>query len=75
MCLTATASRLLQRDIAFTVGLRNPKVVAILPSKPNILYVVKIYNSPREAFSNIVSGLQQLHIAFQGLSYIVNGYR
>jgi len=60
MCLTATASRLLQRDIALTVGLRNPKVIAISPSKPNILYVVKKYNSPSEAFSNIISGLQQL---------------
>jgi len=46
-----------------------PKTIAIPPSK--LYIIVKKYDSPREAFSNIVSGLQQLCVAFQ--SFIVSG--
>ena len=64
MCLTATASKSLQRDITSILGMKNPKTIAISPSKPNILYVVKKYDSPREAFSNLVNGLQKLRVTF-----------
>ena len=42
MCLTATATREIQKHVITILGLKNPKVIAVSPSKANIVYKVKL---------------------------------
>ena len=40
MALTATATKSLQKKVAEILGMHNPKVIAVSPSKPNLMYHV-----------------------------------
>ena len=57
MCLTATATSSLWEQVASILGMKNPKVIAVTPSKSNITYTIKGYNSYQEAFVVLLSCL------------------
>ena len=54
MCLTATATKQLREEVATILGLRRPYVVAISPSKSNIMYVVKSGKDLHEVFAPLM---------------------
>ena len=58
MCLTATATRQVRVQVSDILGLRNPYVVAISPSKKNILYTVKSAQSLHEGFVTLMDRLK-----------------
>ena len=51
MCLTATATNSLCEQVISILGMKNPKVIAVSPSKSNITCMIKGYNNYQEAFS------------------------
>ena len=57
MCLTTTATKSLREEVMTILGLRNPEVIAVSPSKLNITFMIKKYDRIQEAFSCLVSGL------------------
>ena len=57
MTLTATAKKSLQEEVSTTLGMKAPKIVAASPSKPNITYIIKRYNSMEEAFLRLLKSL------------------
>ena len=57
MALTATAKKSLQEEVTTTLGMKAPKIVAASPSKPNITYIIKRYNSMEDAFLRLLKSL------------------
>ena len=64
MCLTATATKQVQKEVTSIVGLKNPKVISVSPSKPNILYVTKSEENLIEAFIPLLEKLKCKHTDF-----------
>ncbi len=50
MALTATATKTLQRQIAYILGMYLPKVIAVPPCKNNIMYSVTSHTSLKSTF-------------------------
>ena len=59
MALTATATRSLQKDIEDILGMKNPIVVALPPSRPNIMYAVGVFKSVEDTFSPLLERLRK----------------
>ena len=59
MSLTATATRALQRDLNRIIGMKEPIIVALSPSKPNILYTVKSEDDICGAVDIVVKGIEK----------------
>ena len=59
MALTATATVSLREEASTILGMRAPMVVAVSPSKSNVTYVVKSYDSIKEAFATLQNGLMK----------------
>ena len=59
MSLTATARQSLCREVSDIVGMKHPVVVAVSPSKPNILYTIKHSDDFQQAFAPLVEGLKK----------------
>jgi len=64
MCLTATATKQVHEEVTTILGLRNPYVVSISPSKSNILYVVKSGKDLHETFAPLMEQLIHKHEEF-----------
>ena len=64
MCLTATATKQVRKKVTSIVGLNNPKVTSVSPSKCNILYVVKLKEDLFEAFTPLLAKLKCKHTDF-----------
>ena len=62
MCLTATATKQVCNDVISILGIKEPKIVAISPSKPNIKYVVKSKASIYEALTPLLEQLKCGHM-------------
>ena len=56
MCLTATATKSLREEVIAILGMKNPEVIAVSPSKLNITFMIKKFDNI-QAFSPLVSGL------------------
>lgn len=54
MALTATATKSLRLSISKTIGLKNPYVLAISPSKKNMIYNVQKIGTIEEAFTSVI---------------------
>ena len=59
MALTATASKLLRKEVARLVGMHNEVVVARLPSKANITYSMVPFLSIEETFQPLAEKLRK----------------
>ena len=57
MALTATATKSLRLSISRVIGLKNPYILAICPSKKNLTYSVQSMNSIEETFTCLVDKL------------------
>ena len=55
--LTATATGQLRHEIARTIGMHKPKVVALSPDKENITYHVGTFSSISETFHSVLKKL------------------
>ena len=66
MCLTATATSSLREQVTSILGMKHPKVIAVSPSKSNITFMIRGYNSYQEAFSVLLSGLVKQRKDFPG---------
>ena len=64
MALTATATKALQHDIQRILGVKSPAVVALSPSKANIMLVVKGYDTVTKAFQFMLEQLQEERVLF-----------
>ena len=64
MSLTATATTSLRQEVSGILGMKNPLVIAVSPSKHNILYTVESSDSFQQAFTSIVEGLQKQRAEF-----------
>lgn len=73
MALTARATIALQHDIQQILGMKSPAVVALSPSKANIMFVVKSHDTVTEAFQLMLEQLQEQRVLFLALLYIVEG--
>lgn len=58
MCLTATATKQVREEVTAILGLRNPYVVTISPSKSNILNVVKLAKDIHKAFAPLIEQIK-----------------
>ena len=58
MCLTATATKQVQKEVINIVGLKNPMVMSVSPSKSNICYVIKSKEDLIEAFSPLLEKIK-----------------
>ena len=59
MCLTATATKTLREEVMVILGMKNPEIISVSPSKLNITFMIKRYDNMEEAFSPLISGLLQ----------------
>ena len=59
MALTATAKKSLREEITTILGMKSPKIIAASPSKPNITYIIKSYDSIKEAFAKLLKDLME----------------
>ena len=57
MALTATASKTLRHSLSKTIGLKDPYVLAMCPSKHNLMYAVGEFTSIEELFQPFVRKL------------------
>ena len=64
MCLTATAPKPMCTEIIRIVGMKNPKVFATSPSKPNICYIVKAVEDISEVLEPMMELLKSKHVTF-----------
>ena len=64
MCLTATATKEVRKQVTAIVGLNDPKVFAVSPSKANILYVIKSEDDVLEAFTPLLGKLKDQRLDF-----------
>ena len=58
MCLTATATQEVWKPVTAIVGLNDPKVFAVSPSKANIFYVIISVDDILEAFTPLLGKLK-----------------
>jgi len=58
MVMTATASKELRMKVSSTIGLINPKLIAISPCKSNISYNVSNFASISENFGPVLHELK-----------------
>ena len=61
MCLTATATQEVRKQVTAIVGLNDPKVFAVSLSKANILYVIISVDDILEAFTPLLGKLKDQH--------------
>lgn len=64
MALTATATVALREEVISILGMKKPAVIAISPSKPNIMYVVIQADSLQQGFVNIMEGIKKQRAIF-----------
>ena len=64
MCLTATATKQMCSEIIGILGMKNVKVVAVPPAKPNIRYVIKTKQNISEALEPLMKELKFRHVTF-----------
>ena len=57
MALTATATKQERLDIIRCLGLRNPTVISVCPSRPNIYYAVRDFISFNDAFGWLLKSI------------------
>ena len=50
LALIATATKGLREEVQSIVGMRSPAVIAVSPSKPNIIFIGKTSNTLAQAF-------------------------
>ena len=72
MCLTTTATKEVRKQVTAIVGLNNPKVFAVSPSKANILYVIKSEDDILEAFTPLLGKLKDPAFRFSQHNYILS---
>ncbi len=59
MALTSTATKTLQRQIAYILGMYLPKVIVVPPCKNNIMYSVKSHTSLKNTFEPLSKKLKE----------------
>ena len=59
MALTATATKTLQKKIAYILGMHMPKVIAVSPCKNNLIYAVTTHTSMRSTFMPLLRKLRE----------------
>ena len=59
MALTATATVTLREEVISILGMKNPEIIAISPSKANIMYIVNSTDSLEQAFINVIEGIKK----------------
>ena len=59
LALTATATRPIHEEVIKVLGMKSSSIVAVSPCKPNIMYMVKSYDSIEEAFGTILKGIKK----------------
>ncbi len=59
MALTATATKTLQRQISYILGMYLPKVIAVPPCKNNIMYSVTSHTSLKNTFEPLSKKLKE----------------
>ena len=64
LALTATATRPIHEEVIKVLGMKSPSIVAVSPCKPNIMYMVKSYDSIEEAFGTILKGIKNNEAIF-----------
>lgn len=64
MCLTATATKQMCSEIIGIFGMKNVKVVAVSPAKPNIRYVIKTKQNISETLEPLMKELKFRHVTF-----------
>ena len=64
MALTATATKSVLEDVIRILGLRNPVAIVISPSRANISYIVKSYDSITDSFLPPLEDLRKLRLEF-----------
>lgn len=64
MCLTATATREVQKQVISIIGLKDPKVFAVSPSKTNIVYIIKSHDDLFQAFTPLLGKLKDERSGF-----------
>ena len=64
MCLTATATKQMCREVSGIIGMNNPKVVAQSPSKPNIRYIIEAKQNTSEALEPVMKELKFKHVDY-----------
>ena len=64
MALTATATTSLTKDVIKILGMKDPVVVSLSPSRPNIKYKVETHESLDEALQPVLQRLRQLRTDF-----------
>ena len=57
MALTATASNSLRKHVMQTLGMRNPCIISVSPSKKNIRYSAVKYTTIDDSFGQLVDEL------------------
>ena len=55
MSLTATATKSLHEEVTAILGMKNPQVIAVSPSKPNITYMIKNFGFQMKLFKCIIT--------------------
>jgi len=64
MALTATATVVLREKVISVLGMKNPVIIAISPSKHNIIYIVNDADSLQQAFVNVIEGIKKQESIF-----------
>ena len=64
MALTATATVTLREEVISILGMKNPVIIAISPSKTNIMYIVNPADSLEQAFINVIEGIKKQRAIF-----------
>jgi ATP-dependent DNA helicase RecQ len=64
VALTATVTKFLKSEIIRIVGMQNPISIVASPSRRNIRYVIKSFNSVDEALSRLLAGVRMRRTHF-----------
>ena len=61
MAITATA---LRQDVQQIIGMKSPAIIALSPSKPNIMFVVRRHETVMEAFQPMLEQIRKERVSF-----------
>ena len=64
MALTVTTTKVLQQNVQNIIGMKSPAIIALSPSKPNIMFVVRQHESLMEAFQPKLEQIRKKCVSF-----------
>lgn len=64
MALTATATKALRQDVQKIIGMKSPAIIALSPSKPNIMFAMRWHETVVEAFQPMLKQIEKDRVSF-----------